>query len=162
MNVAAVTRTADSSASRSDSVESLSPDAFMKLLVAQLQNQDPLSPVQNEQFVLQLSQLTTLQQTRSLAEAVQSLSGAAKLGSAAALIGRQVEYLDPNGEQIATGRVEQVRAEAGQIELQIGDRLVPLASVLALGAQVSVPTTDPTQAEADTITAAVQNGDQRR
>lgn len=44
----------------------LGKDAFLKLLVAQMQNQDPLNPQSNEEFVAQLSQFTQVEQLMDL------------------------------------------------------------------------------------------------
>ena len=52
-------------------------DEFLKLLVAQLQNQDPLSPVKNEEFVAQLATFTSLEQLISINENIKKLVGSA-------------------------------------------------------------------------------------
>jgi flagellar basal-body rod modification protein FlgD len=49
-------------------------DQFLKLLVAQLQNQDPLNPVQNDQFISQLATFSSLEQLISINKAVQQLA----------------------------------------------------------------------------------------
>ncbi len=46
---------------------------FLKLLVAQLQNQDPLEPVKNEEFVAQLATFSSLEQLISINKAVTKL-----------------------------------------------------------------------------------------
>lgn len=80
-------------------------DRFMKLLVAQLQNQDPLNPMDNSQMTSQMAQLSSLQQLTkitSLLEAGGAGAGAAAgsgLSQAAAALGRVAEVgLGANGE----------------------------------------------------------------
>jgi len=46
---------------------------FMQLLVAQLENQDPLSPADGTQFLTQLAQFTQLQQTQSISTDVTAI-----------------------------------------------------------------------------------------
>src|SRR3990172_11068426 len=48
-------------------------DGFMKLLVAQLQNQDPLEPLTNEEFVQQLTSFSSLDELQSINKGLSSL-----------------------------------------------------------------------------------------
>jgi flagellar basal-body rod modification protein FlgD len=56
-------------------VSELGSDVFLRLLVTQLQSQDPTNPVQNEDFVAQLAQFTTLEQTTSTNKLLEQLIG---------------------------------------------------------------------------------------
>jgi len=58
-----------------EAVSDLGPDVFLRLLVTQLQSQDPTNPAQNEDFVAQLAQFTTLEQTTSTNELLEQLIG---------------------------------------------------------------------------------------
>lgn len=94
-------------------------DAFLNLFVSQLQNQDPLAPMANEEFLAQTAQFSGVEQLVSLNGAVAALS--TKLGSslwstAAALIGRHVAAVVEDGEgttYAAEGRVVAVDHGAG-------------------------------------------------
>ena len=63
-------------------LENIGKDEFLKLLVAQLQNQDPLNPLQNEEFVAQLATFSSLEQLISINKAVQQLADASPSGTA--------------------------------------------------------------------------------
>lgn len=68
-------------------------DDFMRLLIAQLQNQDPLSPMDNQEFAVQLATFNSLEQLVGMNEKLESLAshqGAASQLNSAALIGKQV------------------------------------------------------------------------
>jgi len=68
-------------------------DDFMKLLIAQLQNQDPLNPMDNQEFAVQLAQFNSLQQLIGLNEKLENLAsqqGIASQFNSTALIGKQV------------------------------------------------------------------------
>ncbi len=52
--------------------QSLGKDDFLKLLVTQLSNQDPMSPMDNSQFVAQLAQFSSLEQLISIRDASES------------------------------------------------------------------------------------------
>ena len=68
-------------------------DDFMRLLIAQLQNQDPLSPMDNQEFAVQLATFNSLEQLVGMNEKLDSLAsqqGATSQLNSAALIGKQV------------------------------------------------------------------------
>ena len=67
--------TATANANVQAAVGALGPDVFLRLLVTQLQSQDPTNPVQNEDFVAQLAQFTTLEQTTSTNKLLEQLIG---------------------------------------------------------------------------------------
>lgn len=54
----------------------LGKSEFLELLVAQLQNQDPMNPVDNQQFIAQLATFSSLEQLISINQGVSKLSGA--------------------------------------------------------------------------------------
>ena len=99
-------------------------EGFLTLLVAQLQNQDPLEPLSNEEFVQQLTSFSSLDELREIKEGVQGLSQledisqiltanlalqqAAVNASTVSLIGNQVEALS---DSVAVGNGEE--AEIG-------------------------------------------------
>lgn len=54
--------------------ESMGKDAFMKILIAQLQNQDPTNPMKDNEFIAQMAQFTALEQTMKLADAFEKFA----------------------------------------------------------------------------------------
>ncbi|EKP93675.1 flagellar hook capping FlgD N-terminal domain-containing protein [Thermaerobacter subterraneus] len=101
----------------------LAPDAFFRLLAAQLRYQDPLQPMQDTAFVAQLAQLTQLEETRALRAALSGLS-------ALPLLGRTVEITTAQGTR--TGTVTGVRMDPAAPGLMIDGRPVAWADVLDL------------------------------
>ncbi len=106
-------------------------DAFMQLLLAELQNQDPLNPVEDTEFISQLAQLNTLQAVEQLNYTMGVYTVSSSLMQGATLIGRTVEALDSNGETI-TGVVTGVSLVNGIVMLNLGETPVPLGAVLSI------------------------------
>ena len=65
---------ATAAADSSSRANSLGSDAFLKLLVTQLQNQDPTSPQSNTEFIAQLATFSSLEQLTSINKAVTSMA----------------------------------------------------------------------------------------
>jgi len=91
------TSNSSSSSSSSSSTGAMSQSDFLKLMVAQLQAQDPTNPVDNQQFASQMAQFSTLSATQDLNTTVTSLASqltaASQTGqvlSSASLVGRNV------------------------------------------------------------------------
>jgi len=75
----------------------LDKDAFMRLLVAQLANQDPMSPSDPSEFVAQLSQFSSLEQLVNLKDGMDLLAVTATAGTSAQMvsfIGKSVQFGD--------------------------------------------------------------------
>jgi|SRR5262245_16830823 len=116
--------------------QNLDKNAFMKLLVSQLQHQDPLSPVANEEFVAQLATFSSLEQLEGLNQNVvamialnQSNALLSQLTQSSALIGKEVTWQDFETEEEHSGKVESVKIVDGLAVLRIDGQDVPLAAV---------------------------------
>lgn len=68
----------------------LGKDEFLKLLIAQLKNQDPLSPAQGTEFVAQLAQFSTLERLISIDDKTGASSSTGGVSSLASYLGTQV------------------------------------------------------------------------
>jgi flagellar basal-body rod modification protein FlgD len=120
--------------------EELGKQSFMKLLVSQLKNQDPLAPTSNEEMLAQLAQFSALEEMQALNDNVvglavlqQSNALMDQLTSSSALIGQHVKYNDPATQSALWGDVGSVKIQDGLALLNIGGKDVPLANVLEVG-----------------------------
>lgn len=104
-------------------------EAFLNLLVAQLEHQNPLSPVENTEFTAQLAQFTSLEQLQAMntnLTALMSAQSAANGLQAAVLIGKQVQA-QGNSTHISTdGQVAPLHYTLGgastKVEITIADK----------------------------------------
>ncbi len=81
----------------------LGQNDFLKLMIAQLQAQNPLEPSNGNEYVTELAQFTQLEQTTNLATS-------SELSNAVQLIGHTVKYGDPVTGAAATGTVQSVQS----------------------------------------------------
>jgi flagellar basal-body rod modification protein FlgD len=135
------------SATSGDGKNALGKDSFMKLLAAQMSNQDPMAPTENSAMLAQLAQFSSLEQMQQLNDNIvglavlqQSNALMQQLTDSSALIGKSVEYIDPTTQAKQWGEVGSVRIVDGLAQLQIDGADVPLANVTEIG---TPPVTEP-------------------
>jgi len=110
-NVQAAAASGASAQQASNSQGVLGQNDFLKLMIAQMQAQNPLEPANSNEFLNELAQITQVEQITNLANA-NELSGAVQL------IGRTVTYNVPGGG-VATGKVQSAQSTASGVTLTI-------------------------------------------
>jgi len=104
-------------------------NSFLKLLVAQLQYQDPMSPTDNQQFVQEQAQFSMVEGVTNLETTMKQMQATEQMSQATGMIGTTVDYTAADGST-ATGTVSSVSNSNGAITLQVGTANVDPASVL--------------------------------
>ena len=91
----------ESSQQKTTKSNELDKDAFLQLLVAQLQNQDPLEPQDNGEFIAQMAQFSTLEQMNNMTESmnkigdlVSNIDTSVLVGQLSGMIGKGVEWMN--------------------------------------------------------------------
>jgi len=101
---------------------SLDKDGFLKLFVAQLQHQDPSSPMDSNESMQQMASFSQVEQMTNMATTSAKIASSLNTSSAVGLIGRTVTYIDADGAQ-QTGKVERVAtSKDGQASLTIAGK----------------------------------------
>ena len=77
--------------------DTLGKDAFLKLLIAELSNQDPLNPMEDREFVSQMATFSSLEQMQNMNKTLESMAEANKF-SAVQYIGKAVAFTKGEGE----------------------------------------------------------------
>ena len=130
MTVPAISPTAVNGTSRSDAKSKTMVDyeSFLKLLVAEMKNQDPTKPMESTDFVAQLATFSQVEQTVQSNTKLDQILQASALSQASALIGREVTSADGK----TTGVVTEVKVKSdgmvavleGGGEITIGEGIV--------------------------------------
>jgi flagellar basal-body rod modification protein FlgD len=109
---------------------------YMKLLVTQLQNQNPLEPMDNKDMSAQLAQFSQLQQTENLNTSFGKVLESVQRSYASSLIGKEVSFQVQGADgtiETRTGEVEEVLIGAdGDLLLMVDDQQVKLADVTSI------------------------------
>jgi flagellar basal-body rod modification protein FlgD len=84
----------------------LGKDEFLKILLTQLTNQDPMEPMNDREFVAQMAQFSALEQMTNMASEFQKLGALIEAGQAFSILGRTVDLVI--GDSVVAGRVEEV------------------------------------------------------
>jgi flagellar basal-body rod modification protein FlgD len=69
----------------------LGKDDFLKLLITQLQNQDPTSPMENTEFIAQMAQFSSLEQMTNMSTSFTQLANTLSASEASITVGKRVE-----------------------------------------------------------------------
>jgi flagellar basal-body rod modification protein FlgD len=116
------------------------------LFTTQLQNQDPLEPVGQQEFLQQLAQFSTVEgienmnsQFKGLGTQLETLINATKaseelarlqaINAGSSLLGKNVRFGNGTGD---AGVVSEIHSDAGQILMRVGDMLIPVSSVISV------------------------------
>jgi flagellar basal-body rod modification protein FlgD len=107
----------------------LGKDDFLKLMVTQLQNQDPLNPTDDKDFMGQMAQFSSLEQTANMAETLNSMNTSSQVSQGVSLIGHTVSWVDADAKATGSGQVTKVSLVNGKITVRVGDDDVAPGSI---------------------------------
>jgi flagellar basal-body rod modification protein FlgD len=95
---------------RSGSGNQLGRDDFLKILITQLQNQDPTKPMEDKEFISQMAQFSSLEQMTNVSQGFREMNALLSSNQALSVLGRTVEVR--TGEQLVQGTVSSVTSGA--------------------------------------------------
>ncbi len=124
-NGGAVNTTSTGRKTQDDALRDLDIDQFLKLMIAELQNQDPLNPTDNQAILEQMSTIRNIGATDKMTETLSAVLLGQTLSNAATLIGKQVDALTDDGKTVQ-GKVDSVSVVDGAPQLHVGDKKVRL------------------------------------
>lgn len=131
------TQTASLPGSSRMPVRTLNQDDFLRLVLAQMTNQDPLSPMKDTEFVAQMAQFSALEQAKSMQQDISALRTEQQFIQANALLGRTVSVEDDQGG-LVQGPVSAILVEAGTPKIVVNGQPYALSALLSV-----MPATNP-------------------
>ena len=107
---------------------------FLKLMISELQNQDPLEPMSNSEMVQQIGLIRDIGATDQLTRVLTNLSGSQELVTASNLIGRTVQGLADDSSEV-TGTVDRVTVDtesengARSVKVHVGGKTMNVKNI---------------------------------
>jgi flagellar basal-body rod modification protein FlgD len=111
-----------------DRFEDLGVEDFLKLMVAELQNQDPLNPSDNKDMLNQLNSMRQIVSSDKLSSSMESIMLGQSVATASNLLGKTVKGMNQLGEE-TTGTVDRVVFEDGNPKVYVGIHALRLESI---------------------------------
>ncbi len=106
----------------------LGKDQFLTILIAQIKNQDPMSPMKDQDFIAQMAQFSSVEQLTYMAKSLDGLTNS--IGLASSLIGKTIGWSkDENGVELPeakAGIVDSITVRDGLTYAVVGDVVVPI------------------------------------
>ena len=110
----------------------LGQQQFLQLMVTQLQHQDPLEPVEQQEFLSQMAQFSTVEGIENLNTQFSDILKLETLTQGTELVGQTVEFESPASGQSIQGIVTEARLVDSQLMLQVGEEQIPLELINAV------------------------------
>ena len=117
-----------------DAFNQLDTDGFLKLMISELQNQDPLDPMDNSEMVAQMGQIRSIGATDQLSETLSNLAASQDLVAASSMIGQTVKGLADDASPV-DGIVDRITVESDvekgtrTIKVHVGGKTMSIKNI---------------------------------
>ncbi|MCJ8010606.1 flagellar hook capping protein [Paenibacillus sp. KQZ6P-2] len=126
-------------AKASAKTQSLGKDQFLSILITQLQNQDPMQPMEDKEFIAQMAQFSTVEQLLNISNQLTAMSQS--LGNVSGLIGKEITWLDTGSPdnisdsdtgELKSGIVDSILVKDGVQYASVGSVAIPLTKIIEI------------------------------
>ncbi|WP_434751685.1 flagellar hook capping FlgD N-terminal domain-containing protein [Paenibacillus amylolyticus] len=118
-------------ATTSTATKELGKDQFLKILITQLQNQDPLQPMEDKEFIAQMAQFTSVEQLVNISTQLKTLNQS--LGAVSGMIGMEISWLSSDKTDTGTSRqgiVDSIIVRDGVQYAKVGNDEIKLDEII--------------------------------
>ena len=112
--------------------DDLDNDDFLKLIIAQLANQNPLEPMESNEFMTQMAAMGTMEEMQNLNSNFQAMMVTNGLVYGSQLIGQTVQAIDQTTRSVIEGVVGEVSVSGDEVQLQVGSTTVALDDIISV------------------------------
>ncbi|GAB6988917.1 flagellar hook capping FlgD N-terminal domain-containing protein [Paenibacillus pini] len=141
--------TANVAKAASKSTQTMGKDQFLSILMKQLQNQDPMQPMEDKEFIAQMAQFSSVEQLMNISNQLTTMSQS--LGNVSGLIGKEISWMDGGtsgstgqentAPQLKSGVVDSIIVKDGVQYAAVGDSAIPITKIIEIK---DVPKKEPT------------------
>jgi flagellar basal-body rod modification protein FlgD len=119
-------------------MQTLGQNDFLQLLVAQMSSQDPMNPTKDSDFIAQMAQFSSLEQSKSMQADIASMTTQMQLQQANSLLGRNVTVAFPDSTTMS-GNVSGIMFEAGTPKIVVNGLPFDLSQVKTIAPSNTAP-----------------------
>ena len=118
---------------------------FLKLMLTELQNQDPLNPTDNAALLQQVGELRGISSNDQLVSTLKGFSNTQELTTASSLIGKTVKGLDVAAKEVSgevtsvSVKIDEKDRNKRQVQVHVGDQIVDIKNVREIDDKVIPP-----------------------
>lgn len=118
---------------------------FLKLMLTELQNQDPLNPTDNAALLQQIGELRGISSNDQLVSTLKGFSNTQELTTASGLIGKSVKGLDNAAKEVSGAvtsvsvKIDEKDRNKRQVQVHVGDQIVDIKNVREIDNKVVPP-----------------------
>lgn len=109
--------------------QSLDKDDFLKLLITQLQHQDPNNPMEDREFIAQMAQFSSMEQMLNVNKSLDKLVGRFDFQSSFDLLGKQVDVVGGDESVVASGMVSSINKKGEEVFVTIDGKSYPTSDI---------------------------------
>ena len=105
---------------------------YLQLLTVQLQNQDPIDPVDQEGLITDLAQFSTLEGIENLNSSFEDMLRLQEISQGMGLVGKEIQYQDVLSGDVKSGKVDEFYTLSDQLNLIVDGNSVSIDNVLGV------------------------------
>jgi flagellar basal-body rod modification protein FlgD len=123
-----VTGSSSSQTGATNSLDNIDTSQFLQMMLTEMQNQDPLNPMQTSQIMDELGQMQQITASNKLTSTLDGMALGLSLNNATSLLGKNIDGIDDSGNP-ASGVVSKVSVSNSTAKLYVGSQVVSLNNV---------------------------------